>query len=156
MLKYGLAYFNDDAIYWSNCEYDPYWGETAKIVISQRAEKEIMEATYQLHSMALQAVDRVVGDDSLLQMFSINQDLWPMIKRSWHEGKMDFQGRFDFSWDGVNPPKMLEYNADTPSMTIESSVIQAEWFYDTGNQHTQSQTNMMKDLMEQTLRRIDS
>ena len=98
--------------------------------------------------MALQAVDRVVNDDNLLSMFSINQDLWPMIKRSWLEGKMDFQGRFDFSWDGVNPPKMLEYNADTPSMTIESSVIQAEWFSDTGNQHTQSQANMMKDLME--------
>ena len=79
-----------------------------------------------------------------------------MIKRSWREGKMDFQGRFDFSWDGVNPPKMLEYNADTPSMTIESSIIQAEWFSDTGNQHTQSQANMMEDLMKQALRRIDS
>ena len=43
---------------------------------------------------------------------------------------MDFQGRFDFSWDGKNPPKMLEYNGDTPSMTIESSVVQAEWFND--------------------------
>jgi glutathionylspermidine synthase len=106
--------------------------------------------------MSLEVVDRVVKDDNLLSMFSINKDLWPMIKRSWQEGKMDFQGRFDFAWDGVNPPKMLEYNADTPSMMIESSVIQAEWFSDTGDQYTQSQTNMMKDLMEQALRRIDS
>ena len=36
---------------------------------------------------------------------------------------MDFQGSFDFSWDGKNPPKMLEYNGDTPSMSIESSVV---------------------------------
>jgi glutathionylspermidine synthase len=49
-----------------------------------------MEATYEVHSMALQVVDRVVNDENLLTMFSINQDLWPMIKRSWHEGKMDF------------------------------------------------------------------
>ena len=39
-----------------------------------------MEATYQLHSMALEAVDRVVKNDILLQMFNINDDLWPIIK----------------------------------------------------------------------------
>ncbi len=39
-----------------------------------------MEATYQLHSMALEAVDRVVKNDTLLQMFNINDDLWPIIK----------------------------------------------------------------------------
>jgi glutathionylspermidine synthase len=37
-------------------------------------------------------------------------------------------GRFDFSWDGVNPPKMLEYNADTPSILLESGPVQADWF----------------------------
>jgi len=30
----------------------------------------------------------------------------------------------------MSPPKMLEYNGDTPSMTIESSVVQGEWFDD--------------------------
>ncbi len=39
-----------------------------------------MEATYQLHSMVLEAVDRVVNSDTLLQMFNINDDLWPIIK----------------------------------------------------------------------------
>jgi glutathionylspermidine synthase len=23
-------------------------------------------------------------------------------------------GRFDLTYDGINPPKLLEYNADTP------------------------------------------
>ena len=80
--------------------------------------------------MALEAVDRVVNDDTLLTMFNINENLWPIIKKSWKNGQSDFQGRFDFSWDGISPPKMLEYNGDTPSMTIESSVVQAEWFND--------------------------
>jgi glutathionylspermidine synthase len=39
-----------------------------------------MEATYQLHSMALEAVDRVVNDDKLLTLFNINENLWPIIK----------------------------------------------------------------------------
>ena len=37
-------------------------------------------------------------------------------------------GRFDLAWDGVNDPKMLEYNADTPSILLESGPIQKEWF----------------------------
>ena len=78
----------------------------------------------------LEAVERVVNDDTLLQLFNIDEDLWPIVKKSWWDGLFDFQGRFDFSWDGQNPPKMLEFNGDTPSMTIESSVVQADWFND--------------------------
>ena len=40
------------------------------------------------------------------------------------------QGRFDLVYDGVNPPKMLEYNADTPSIIIESGDLQEGWFKD--------------------------
>jgi len=39
-------------------------------------------------------------------------------------------GRFDFSWDGINPPKMLEYNADTPSLLLESGDVSERWFTD--------------------------
>ena len=49
-----------------------------------------MEATYQLHSMTLEAVDRVVNDNTLLTMFGINENLWPNIKKSWANGHMDF------------------------------------------------------------------
>ena len=52
------------------------------------------------------------------------------LKKSWWDELLDFQGRFDFSWGGTNPPKMLEYNGDTPSLTFESSVAQADWFND--------------------------
>jgi len=36
-------------------------------------------------------------------------------------------GRFDLAWDGLNPPKLLEYNADTPFLYIESSLAQLNW-----------------------------
>ena len=36
---------------------------------------------------------------------------------------MDLMGRFDFSWDGEEPPKLLEYNGDTPSVVVESSLV---------------------------------
>ena len=70
--------------------------------------------------MALEAVDIVVKDDNLLTLFGINQNLWPAVRYSWQEKQIDFQGRFDFIFDGKEPPKLLEYNADTPSLIIES------------------------------------
>ena len=93
------------------------------VVISQAAENELLKAGTEVHQMALQAVDLVVKNDELLDMFYINRDLWPAIRHSWAERQLEFQGRFDFAWDGINPPKLLEYNADTPSLLIESSVL---------------------------------
>lgn len=78
--------------------------------------------------MALEAVDKVVKDDKLMAMFNLNKVLWPAIKKSWNDRQTDLMGRFDFAWDGKNPPKMLEYNADTPSILLESGPVQADWF----------------------------
>ena len=78
--------------------------------------------------MCLDIVEQVVGDDNLMQMLHINEDWWPNIRKSWYEGKPDLLGRFDFAWDGVNPPKLLEYNGDTPSMLAESSEVQYAWY----------------------------
>jgi glutathionylspermidine synthase len=61
-------------------------------------------------------------------MFNLNKILWPAIRKSWKDRQTDLMGRFDLAWDGVNDPKMLEYNADTPSILIESGPIQKEWF----------------------------
>jgi glutathionylspermidine synthase len=36
-------------------------------------------------------------------------------------------GRFDLAYDGWNPPKLLEYNADTPTALLEMAV--AQWFW---------------------------
>ena len=118
------------AIKWSECEYDLYWHEEAKIELSQQADKQITEATFQLHNMMLMGIDKVVNDDKLLKLFGMNRNLWPAIKYSWKQKQIDMQGRFDLVYDGVNAPKMLEYNADTPSLIIESGDLQLDWFKD--------------------------
>ena len=55
--KYHMTYGDEAALEWSNCEYDAYWNEAGKMELSQNAEKTLMEATYSLHNMALEAVD---------------------------------------------------------------------------------------------------
>jgi len=56
-----------------------------------------------------------------LKLFEIPDDLIPAVKKSWNDKRTDLMGRFDLAWDGNFPPKLLEYNADTPSVLVESA-----------------------------------
>ena len=78
----------------------------------------------------------------MLRLFHVPTDLWPAVRHSWGivydngnyvesptlKKHFDFLGRFDWSWNGVDPPKLLEYNADTPSLLLESSNVSRHWY----------------------------
>ena len=131
MEKDGLTFHDLEGLKWSSISgADPYWNEEGSVKITMGAEKEIVEATYELHSMCLELVERVVNDDALLTAFEIPSVLWPAIRKSWKEKKTDLMGRFDLAWDGKGPPKLLEYNADTPSVLVESGTSQLRWQMD--------------------------
>ena len=51
----------------------------------------------------------------------------PSSAESWELDEHTIYGRFDLSYDGQGPPKLLEYNADTPTALLEAAVIQ--WFW---------------------------
>lgn len=62
LLKHEFTYYDEATIEWSNCESQPYWNDEGMVTLSAEAEKEIMEATFQLHNMCLEVVRRVVED----------------------------------------------------------------------------------------------
>ena len=135
----GLTYWDLEGIKWIK----DYPCNTTQHILERRrmhhnlsqgfnflTEKEVMEATFKLHNMCLEVVDRVVNDDVLLTLFEIPQSLWPAVKKSWAEKKTDFMGRFDLAYDATGPPKLLEYNGDTPSVLVESGNVQYNWYRD--------------------------
>jgi len=75
-----MAYGDEKTLEWSGCEWDTYWNEKGKIDMSSKAEKMLMEATFELHNMGLEAIEKIVADDTLLSLFYINRDLWPAIR----------------------------------------------------------------------------
>ena len=86
----NISYCYDNALQWSYCESQTYWNEWGMVVVSERAEKELLGAAIELHQMGLEAVDLVVNNDELLDMFYINRDLWPAIRHSWNKKQLDF------------------------------------------------------------------
>lgn len=126
----GLSYHSAEGIRWPDGRQDPYWTDGAAYVVDHHGEEALKRAAWRLHHMCLQAVKEVVASEELLDLFEIPVDLREHVKASWENHEPDILGRFDLMYDGVDPPKMLEYNADTPTVLIESARAQADWLQD--------------------------
>lgn len=106
----------------------PYWDETACYAFTEAQIDELEAATGALEQMALELVDRVVrAGDAAYQRLCIPPAAWAAIERSWHAADKNLYGRFDLRYDGDGPPKLLEYNADTPTALFEAAVVQWDW-----------------------------
>ena len=104
----------------------PYWNESAYYEFTS-AEVDVIEAaTNTLHEMCLKAAQHVI-DNHRFKDLAIPEAAIPAIKKAWEEEPPAIYGRFDLAYDGVNPPKMLEYNADTPTSLVEAAVAQWYW-----------------------------
>lgn len=109
--------------------WDNYWKEDVCYRFSLRQIEEIEAATEELHQMCLQALKIVINSERL-GMLGIPELFWPAIAQSFASDDFSLYGRFDFAYDGKSPPKMLEYNADTPTSLLESAVCQWYWLED--------------------------
>ncbi|WP_435010631.1 glutathionylspermidine synthase family protein [Tundrisphaera lichenicola] len=104
----------------------PYWDESAYYLFEAGEIDSIEQATSQLDAMCLQAVEHVISRKRLGE-FDIPEPFHRFVEESWERDEQSIYGRFDLVFDGTGPPRLLEYNADTPTSLLESSVIQ--WFW---------------------------
>ena len=116
--KLGLVYHTTDG--------KPYWNESACYVFTAREVDEIEAATNTLHGLCLQAAEHVIYANRYAEI-GIPPQAVDAIRWSWEAEPPSLYGRFDLAYDGSGPPKMLEYNADTPTALLEAAVIQWYW-----------------------------
>lgn len=106
----------------------PYWDETCCYVFTAEEVDALETATGELEQMCLELVDQVVkAGDAAYDRLVIPRPAWEAIERSWTAGDKSLYGRFDLRFDGNGPPRLLEYNADTPTALFEAAVIQWDW-----------------------------
>lgn len=103
-----------------------YWQEDACYVFTESQIDLLEDATNALHHMYVQAVAHVLktGDYARLGIDDITAK---QIEDSFGRQAPSLYGRFDLCFDGINPPKLYEYNADTPTALFEASVAQWYW-----------------------------
>jgi len=106
-----------------------YWDEAVCYAFSAEEVDRMEEITAEMHQLCLKAADEVVRNRRFAE-FAIPEPFHELVAQSWREQEATLYGRFDFSWDGEGEPKLLEYNADTPTALLEASVVQWHWLED--------------------------
>ncbi|MDC9612495.1 glutathionylspermidine synthase family protein [Xenorhabdus khoisanae] len=133
----------------------PYWSEDAYYQFTLNQIEEIEDATAELHQMCLQVVEKVVNSEELLAKFQIPKHCWEFIRSSWVTSQPSLYSRLDLAYDGKNPPKLLENNADTPTSLYESAFFQWIWLEDQINAgNLPSDADQFNSLQEKLIDRF--
>ena len=145
---------------WHTLATDPgvdptYWDETHAYEFSLAEIEAIEDASTRLYRMCLSAVDYAIERDYLSKL-AIPPAFHNMIKKSWERQDVDLYGRFDFAFDANGVPKMLEFNADTPTSLLEASVVQWFWMEDYAKRigRPLDQFNSMHESLQEVLKDI--
>lgn len=107
-------------------ENGPYWDESAAYELTGVEVDALEAAANQLHHLCIDAAEAVIKHNWWSRL-GICEAAVPAILQSWDRDDFSLYGRFDLAYDSVTPPKLLEYNADTPTALVEAAVVQ--WFW---------------------------
>ncbi|MDI9778362.1 glutathionylspermidine synthase family protein [Pseudomonas putida] len=119
-LREGFAFHTIDG--------ERYWDERGYYQFSEAQVMHDLHApTAELHAMCLDAVGRIVESEALMARLAIPPAFFDLVRRSWLEGQAHLYGRFDFSYDGNGPAKLIEANYDTPTSLYEAAAFQLIW-----------------------------
>lgn len=132
---------------------DLYWDESAYYEFDASEINAIEAATYELNDRCLEAVQHVI-DNNLFDAFLIPPEFHQFIRDSWEQDEHTIYGRFDFSYDGKTQPKMLEYNADTPTGLLEAGVTQ--WYWATEKFPGRNQFNSIHERLIEVWKELKS
>lgn len=114
-----------------------YWDESACYRFTAAEVDTLEAAANELQTMCLAAAQHVIDKQRYAEL-AIPADAVPMIEWAWEHEPPAIYGRFDIAWAGAGyaPPKLLEYNADTPTSLLEAAVVQWHWLEEAGQQFT--------------------
>jgi glutathionylspermidine synthase len=116
----GFGFHSIDGVYWD--EGFCYRFTSQQIDVLERA-------TSDLYKICMDAAEHIITKERFKEL-AIPQSAWALIRESWDQDHPSLFGRFDLAWNGSGSPKLLEYNADTPTSLIEGSVAQWHWLED--------------------------
>jgi glutathionylspermidine synthase len=131
-------------------EHGPYWDESACYELTADEVDALETAGNALHALCLAAAEKVI-ENGWWPRLGIPDTAVPAILRSWERDDFSLYGRFDFAFDGASRPKLLEYNADTPTALVEAAV--AQWFWLQETQPDQDQFNSIHERLIEAWRR---
>ena len=128
----GLTYHSPEAMAATG---RTYWDESACYAFTSSEVDTLEAAANAMQEMCLAAAQHVIDGKRYAEL-DIPPEAVPTIEWAWNAEPPALYGRFDFSWAGDQSgesPKLLEYNADTPTSLLEAAVVQWHWLEEAGD-----------------------
>jgi glutathionylspermidine synthase len=107
-----------------------YWKEDVGYKLSAAEVDDLELSTNVLHAECLDYVEATVRSGDYDAHYGLSDLAKQLIQDSWQARHQAIYGRFDFAYGVDGKLKLLEYNADTPTSLLESSVVQWDWLVD--------------------------
>ena len=107
-----------------------WWHEGDHWELSEAEVDVLDDITRELHVLCLGAMDHLARREPhrLTLEFGMSEWMADYACRSWLRGDPTLMGRMDLAWDGsTGTARLLEYNAATPTLAIETAL--AQWFW---------------------------
>lgn len=106
-----------------------YWREEAYYSFTADEVARLEDATNEAYRMYCEAARFIIEDypEFMERILNIPSEVCERIREAWEADELSLYGRFDFMMDKDGTPKILEFNADTPTSLLEASVIQWQW-----------------------------
>ncbi len=111
--------------YWYTSPQDKSYVAEELVVVSEAEGDAYYRAANELYEMYVTAGQHVI-DQKLYPLLDISPNLVEMIENSWDDDShFHLLGRFDLA-GGLDdlPVKLIEFNADTPSLIFEVALVQ--------------------------------
>ena len=106
-----------------------YWDETACYAFREAEVDELERAAGDLWELCIAAGDHML-ERGWMDRMGVPAEAHELIRRSWRTEPPALYSRLDLRYDGTGPPKLLEFNADTPTSILEAAAIQWFWLED--------------------------
>lgn len=128
----------------------PYWNESAAYVFTPEEITVLEQATQEVFDRCMDACEFIVRNRRFKE-FAIPPEFWDAVAASWDNDDPTVYGRFDFAFDSDNghTPKLLEFNADTPTSLVESAAAQWQWLQDVYGQNADQFNSLHEQLIDQ-------
>src|SRR5512145_1459896 len=140
--------------YWYESPQDKSYVADELVSVSEKEGDAYYQAANELYDMYVKAGQHVI-DQKLYPLLDIPSNLVEMIEMSWEEDShFHLLGRFDLAGglDGL-PIKLIEFNADTPSLIFEVALVQ--WLLLKHNKLTEeNQFNRLYEAIKENFGRL--
>ena len=106
-----------------------YWREEAYYRFTAEEVERLEKATAEAYRMYCEAAGHIIerNPEWMERFLGLPFEVCQRIRESWDADELSLYGRFDFMLDENGVPRILEFNADTPTSLLEASVIQWQW-----------------------------